>query len=95
MISFSGLGKLDLLLNQTKTKVLKCVSLLLAHIFEEMSVEEANMAPMSSKLVVLLPHLIESLALFATDRNLNSLIQDETNSELIVQMLDVVIIATG
>lgn len=74
VISFSGLGKLDLLLNQTKTKVLKCVSLLLSHVFEELSQEEANNAPMSSKLLVLLPHLIESLALFATDKNLNELI---------------------
>jgi len=53
------------------------------------------MAPISSKLIVLLPHLIDSLALFASDKNLNELILDETNSELIVQMLDVVIIASG
>lgn len=95
VISFSGLGKLDLLLNQTKTKVFKCVSLLLSHIFEEMSQEEANNSPMSSKLMVLLPHLIQSLALFATDKNLNELIQDETNSELLVNMLDVIIVASG
>lgn len=50
---------------------------------------------MSSKLLVLLPHLIESLALFTTNKNLNELIQDEINSELIVQLLDVIIIASG
>jgi hypothetical protein len=75
--------------------VLRCVSFLLAHVFEELSQEEANNAPMSSKLLVLLPHLIESLALFATNKNLNELIQDEINSELIVQLLDVIIIASG
>lgn len=41
IISFSGLGKLDLILNETKTKVFKSIVVLLMHIFEEMSTEEA------------------------------------------------------
>lgn len=41
VISFSGLGKLDLILNETKTKVLKSMSMLLNFIFMDMSNEEA------------------------------------------------------
>ena len=74
VISFSGLGKLDKILNETKTKVLKCMSSLTDYIYDEMTTEEAEMAPMSTKLLVLLPYLIESLTLFAKDPNMSSLL---------------------
>ena len=93
IISFSGLGKLDMILNETKTKVLKCISNLTNYIFDEMTVEEAEMAPLSSKLSLLLPHLIDSLAVFAVDPNMSSLLLNESFSELIVSLLDVLIIA--
>ena len=41
IISFSGLGKLDHILNETKTKVFKSIAFLLKYVFEDMSNEEA------------------------------------------------------
>jgi len=74
VISFSGMGKLDMMLNETKTKVLKCISSLTSYIFDEMSNDEAQMAPLSAKLTLLLPHLIDSLAMVGTDPNMSSLL---------------------
>lgn len=47
------------------------------------------MAPISSKLLVLLPHLIESAALFAVDPQLNSLLLLESNAELMVSLIEI------
>jgi len=52
-------------------KVFSAISVLMTYIFTEMLVEDAAMTPLSTKMVILLPHLIESAKLFATDRNLN------------------------
>jgi hypothetical protein len=71
VISFSGFTKLDKILNQIKMKVFSAISVLMTYIFTEMLVEDAAMTPLSTKMVILLPHLIESAKLFATDRNLN------------------------
>jgi hypothetical protein len=94
VISFSGLGKLDLILNETKTKVLKSISMLLNFIFMDMSNEEAQMAPMISKLILLLPHLIDSIALFAMEPNLNNLLLQESNSELVVALIDILVVVS-
>jgi hypothetical protein len=94
IISFSGLGKLDLILNETKTKVFSSISKLLSYITDDMSNEEAQMAPLTSKLLVLLPHLIDSAAMFAVDPNLNSMLLEESNSELIVALLDILVLTS-
>ena len=93
IISFSGFQKLDSLLNQTKVKVISCIVILLKYIFVDMIVEEANMAPLTTKLVVLLPHLIESARLFAIDPRLNQMLQNEDYSELMVSLLSVLILS--
>lgn len=71
VISFSGFVKLDKILNQLKMKVFSSITIMLKYIFTEMLVEEAAMAPLSTRMLMLLPHLIESAKLFATDSNLN------------------------
>ena len=50
------------------------------------------MATLSPKLIALLPHLIESTALFAVEPQLNSLLLVESNTELMVSLLEILII---
>lgn len=94
LISFSGFAKLDSILNQTKMKVFGCLSFMLKYIFVEMMVEETLLAPIACKMVLLLPHLIESGKLFAIDPQLNQMMQDENYSDLMVELLDVLIITS-
>lgn len=94
LISFSGFAKIDSILNQTKMKVFGCLSFMLKYIFVEMMVEETLLAPIACKMVLLLPHLIESGKLFAIDPQLNQMMQDENYSDLMVELLDVLIITS-
>jgi len=51
--------------------------------------------PLSVKMVVLAPHLIQTCALMATNQRLEYFVADETYSELMVSLLDILIILSG
>ena len=83
MISFSGLQKLDELLNNTKGRVLETSSMLLEY---GLSLNDATVEclPIATKFIAVTPHLIDSARLFCTDPELEALLEDEILSELIV-----------
>jgi len=83
VISFSGLQKLDQILNQTKTKVLESVNMLLEYALQLNENVQVQL-PIVNKAISFTPHLIISARSFATYPAMQDLLEDENYSELIV-----------
>ena len=83
MISFTGLEKIDHLLNKTKNRVLEASNLLLEY---GLSLNDATVQclPIATQFVAILPHLIDSARLICIDPSLEEYLEDEILSELVV-----------
>jgi hypothetical protein len=68
---------------------------LLNYIYGDMIAEDMNVMPLSVKMSVLAPHLIQTCALMATNERLEIFVADEVYSELLVSLLDILIIISG
>ena len=83
MISFSGLEKLDQILNQTKSNVLESYNMLVEYALQ-MNENVQMTSPIVTKCIAISPNLIISACTISTDPNLESYIEDETYSEIVV-----------
>lgn len=83
LISFSGLEKLDQVLNQTKTRVLECLNMLLEYALQMNEQVQMN-SPIVTKSIAIAHNLIISTRAISTDPALESYMEDETYNELVV-----------
>lgn len=87
LISFSGLEKLDKLLNQIKVKTFESLNMLLEYI-ELLKEDQQQTSPFHHKMHALIPQLAASACLLATDERLEDCLEDEDYSELAVQVIE-------
>lgn len=83
LISFSGLQKLDQILNQTKTNVLEAYNMVIEYALQ-MNENVQMTSPIVTKCIAIAPNLIISARTIATDPDLESYLEDETYSEMVV-----------
>lgn len=88
IISISGLEKLDQQLNQIKLRSLQSVNVIFKYIFNEIPSEQKNTSEFPKKGVQIYPFIVSTLLYISQREDLESILQDETYQDLIVEIME-------
>ena len=83
IVSFSGLQKLDQLLNQIKIRVIESQNMLLEYTLQLNEAQQTS-SPILTKAIAIAPHMVNSACLLCSDPRLEEYLDDEDYPELIV-----------
>lgn len=95
LLSMSTFQKLDHQLNLIKTKAMEALIHILEYVYNSLSHEEREVVPFVRKMEGVAPMLIKTAQSFATHPQLITLLENDTCSEFMVQLIEILIILCG
>lgn len=87
IISFTGLQKLDQMINQIKTDNIICLNRILQFVYQKVSAAQRKSVPFIPKMVQFAQPLVQSLVLVTKKAELEALCEEEIYADIIIEML--------
>lgn len=95
LISVTGIARLDNLLNKIKYRCHEYLNYVYRYLFEKVHVSVKVASPFLGKGIQFCPYLINSLLAFSTRPDFDQLVDDETYSDLIIEVVDTLVLFTA
>lgn len=95
LFSCTGLQKLDNLVNRVKSQALEFLNQVLRYIFEKVTSKVKVTSPFLPRCIQFCPYLIKSLLSLTARPDIETIVQDEVYSEIIVEAIETVVLFAG
>lgn len=95
LFSSTGLQKLDNLVNKVKSQALEFLNQIIRYMFEKVTNKIKVTSPFLPRCIQFCPYLVQSLLSITARPDINTIIQDEDYSEIIVEAIETVVLFAG